>query len=56
MTGQWGGVQNGGIKIDLYNVADVKNPKQESTLTLGDDGSYSEVLYNPRAFVWYKEK
>ena len=34
----------------------MKNPKQEATFTLGDQGSSSEVLTNPRAFVWYKEK
>jgi Beta propeller domain len=55
-TNQWGGVQNGGLKIDLYNVRDVKNPKQEASLIFGDAGSSSEVLSNPRAFVWYKEK
>ena len=55
-TNKWAGTQNGGLKVDLYNVKDVKNPKQEATLTLGDAGSYSEVLTNPRAFVWYKEK
>lgn len=55
-TNQWGGTQNGGIKIDLYNVRDVKNPLQESSLVLGDAGSSSDVLWNPRAFVWYKEK
>ena len=55
-TNTYGGTQNGGLKIDLYNVKDVKNPKQEGSLTLGDNGSSSEVLTNPRAFVWYKEK
>lgn len=55
-TNQWWGTQNAGIKVDLYNVADVKNPKQEATITLGDVGSSSEVLSNPRAFVYYKEK
>jgi inhibitor of cysteine peptidase len=55
-TNQWWGVQNGGIKVDLYNVADVKNPKQEATLILWDAGSSADALSNPRAFVWYKEK
>jgi inhibitor of cysteine peptidase len=55
-TNQWGGTQNGWLKVDLYNVSDVKNPRQESSLILGDAGSSSEVLHNPRAFVWYKEK
>lgn len=55
-TNEWGGTQNGGLKIDLYNVKDVKNPKREQSLVLGDMGSSSEVLTNPRAFVYYKEK
>lgn len=55
-TNQWGGTQNGGIKVDLYDVADVTNPKQLSTLTLGDQGSSSDVLQNPRLFTWYAKK
>lgn len=42
--------------MDLYNVSDVKNPKREATLTLGDAGSSSDALWNPKTFVWYKEK
>lgn len=53
---QWGGTQNAGIKVDLYDVGDVANPKQLSTLTLGDQGSNSEVLNNPRLFTWYAKK
>ncbi len=56
ITNKWWWTQNAGIKIDLYNVVDIKNPKREASLTLGDAGSSSEVLNNPRAFVWYKEK
>lgn len=44
------------MKIDLYNVSDVKNPQRESTLTLGTAGSSADVLSNPRLFTWYKEK
>lgn len=55
-TNKGGGTQNGGIKIDLYNVADVKNPKQERSLVIGDVGSSSDALHNPRTFTWYKEK
>lgn len=51
-----GGTQNGGIKVDLYNVSDIKNPKREASLAFGDAGSSSDALWNPKAFVWYKEK
>ncbi len=56
VTNTHGWIQNGWLKIDLYNVADVKNPKKEASLTMGDAWSSSEVLNNPRAFTWYKEK
>lgn len=56
ITNQWGGTQNGGIKTDLYDVSDVANPKRLSTLTLGDQGSSSDVLQNPRIFTWYAKK
>ncbi len=55
-TNKWGGVQNGGIKVDLYDVSDVKNPKKLSSLVLGGAGSSSEALYNPRLFTWYAKK
>ncbi len=56
-TNEWGGTQNNGIKIDLYDISDFKNPKQQSTLTLGNGPStYSDALSNPRLFVWQKSK
>lgn len=55
-TNQWGWTQNAGLKVDLYDVGDVANPKQLSTLSLGDAGSSSEVLHNPRLFVWNATK
>ncbi|MDD5377130.1 MAG: beta-propeller domain-containing protein [Candidatus Gracilibacteria bacterium] len=56
ITNQYGGTQNGGLKVDLYDVTDVANPKQVSTLTLGDQGSSSDVLQDPRLFTWYAQK
>lgn len=56
-TNEWGGTQNNGVKIDLYDISDLKNPKQQSTLTLGaNTSSYSEALSNPRLFVWQKSR
>lgn len=53
---QWGGTQNAGLKVDLYDVSDVKNPKQLKTLTMGSVGSSSDVLWNPKLFVWNAAK
>ena len=51
-----GGVMNGGLKVDLYDVSDLKNPRQQYSLTLGDNGSTSDALSNPRMFTWYADK
>ncbi len=56
ITNEWGGTQNAGVKVDLYDVKDVTKPTQKSTLTLGGVGSSSEALSNPRLFVWQKSR
>lgn len=47
---------NGGLKFDLYDVSDVKNPKQQYSRVIGGVGSSSDALYNPRALVWDANK
>lgn len=49
---QWGGTMNGGLKFDLYDVTDVKNPKQQYSKVIWGVGSSSDALWNPRALVW----
>jgi inhibitor of cysteine peptidase len=51
-TNQWGGVNNGGLKIDLYDVGDVHHPKQVFSEVFGGMGSSAEALSNPRALLW----
>jgi len=53
---KWGGTVNSGLKIDLYDVTDFNNPKQKHSLTLGENGSNSEALRNPRMFMWNAAK
>lgn len=55
-TNQWGGTQNAGLKIDLYDVSNVASPKRLQTLTLGDAGSSSDALWNPKLFTWNANK
>jgi inhibitor of cysteine peptidase len=45
-------VMNWWLKVDLYDIADINNPKQQYSLTLWDQGSSSDVLQNPKLFVW----
>ncbi|MEK0347431.1 MAG: beta-propeller domain-containing protein, partial [Nitrosopumilus sp.] len=44
-----GRVQQLGIKIALFNVADVNNPKVIDDVIIGDSSTYSEVLNNHKA-------
>ena len=43
-----------GIKIALFDVSDVSNPKQKFMEVIGDRGTESEVLQNHKAFLFDK--
>ena len=51
-----GRVQQLGIKIALFNVSDVKNPKVVDDIIIGDSSTYSEVLNNHKAFFFDKTR
>jgi len=53
---EWGGIRTGGLKMSLFDVSKVAEPKELDTLVLGDAGSYSDALYNHKAFLFSKEK
>src|SRR5660397_98692 len=57
-TGQneWGGVSTKGVKISLFDVSDVNNPKQLDTYEIGQPGTDSEALQDHKAFLFDKEK
>ncbi len=45
-----------GFKMGLFDVTDPNNPKQKYTVTIGDTGTYSELLYNHKALLFDQEK
>ncbi len=46
-----------GIKISLFDVSDVENPKEVSKFNIGDRGTDSEALYEHKAFLFdYKKE
>ena len=45
-----------GMKMSLFDVSDVNNPKQLSQTTIGDSRTVSAVLTNPKALLFSKEK
>lgn len=49
-------VQQLGIKLALFNVADVSNPKVLDDFVIGDRSSHSEALHNHKAFFFDKTR
>ena len=45
-----------GVKLSLFDVSDVNNPKEISKFNIGDRGTDSEALYEHKAFLFDKEK
>jgi inhibitor of cysteine peptidase len=45
-----------GMKLAIFDVSDVHNPKQKFMTTIGDRGTESELLYNHKALLFSKEK
>lgn len=45
-----------GMKIALFDVSDVENPKQKFVEIIGDRGTDSELLHNHKALLFSKEK
>lgn len=55
-TNEWGGVSTQGIKLALFDVSDVENPKQVGKVEIGDSGSDSAALSDHKAFLFDKQK
>lgn len=49
-------VKNKGFKMALFDVSDLSNPKELYSVSIGDNGTYSELLYNHKALLFSKEK
>lgn len=43
-----------GLKLAIFDISDVNNPKEEHAVVLGDSGSWSEALYDHKAVFFYK--
>ncbi len=45
-----------GLKISMFDVTNLANPKEMFTTIIGDQGTYSEVLDNHKALLFDKDK
>ncbi len=53
---EWGGTSVKGVKLALFDVSDVKNPKQIDMYEIGGQGTDSEALHEHKAFLFDKGK
>jgi len=53
---QYGGLEPLGVKVSLFDVSNVTNPVTMDTYLIGGPGTDSEVLSDPKAFLFDKEK
>jgi uncharacterized secreted protein with C-terminal beta-propeller domain len=52
----WGGVEQRGVKISMFDVSDFKNPIESDTILIGDSGTYSDAIDNHKALLLDKSK
>jgi inhibitor of cysteine peptidase len=45
-----------GLKLSIFDVGDVNNPKEIAKFNIGDRGTSSEALYEPKAFLFDSTK
>jgi len=53
---QYGGMETVGVKVSLFDVSDVSKPVAVDTYLIGGPGTESEILSDPKAFLFDKEK
>ena len=55
-TNEWGGVRNEGVKLSLFDVSDVANPKEIGSFIFSESNSHSLAESDHKAFLFSKEK
>ena len=55
-TNEWGGVSTKGLKLALFDVADVEHPVQIDNVEIGDAGTDSAAFTDHKAFLFDKAK
>ncbi len=52
----YGGITNSSMKMSMFDVSDLENPKEMFNVSIGDNYAYSEVLNNHKALFYNKDK
>lgn len=52
----YGGITNSSMKMSMFDVSNLEDPKELFNINIGDDYAYSEVLSEHKALFYNKEK
>lgn len=52
----YGGVTNANMKMSMFDVSDLENPKEMFNIDIGNDYASSEVIYNHKTLFYNKNK
>jgi len=55
-TNNWGGTVNKNMKMSMFDVSDLENPKEVFNIDIGDEYAYSEITSNHKALFYNKDK
>lgn len=55
-TNEWGGTVNSSLKMSMFDVSDLDNPKEIFNVKIGGQSTSSEITYNHKALFYYPEK
>ena len=50
------GMEDNAVKLSLFDVSNVNNPTEIAKYTIQGDYTHSEALYDPKAFLFNKDK
>jgi uncharacterized secreted protein with C-terminal beta-propeller domain len=53
---EWGGISTTGVKIALFDVSDVSNPRLVDDHLIGNSGTDTEILWDHKAFLFDRAK
>ncbi|GKS66516.1 hypothetical protein YTPLAS73_00630 [Nitrosarchaeum sp.] len=52
----WGGIEQKGVKISMFDVSDFNKPKETDTIVIGSTGTYSDAIDSHKALLLDKGK
>lgn len=55
-TNSYGGITNSSMKMSMFDVSDLENPKEMFHIDMGEENVYSEITRNHKALFYHKDK